>query len=202
MTQENHESQPDPGDQDSSDIDPDREDASVPRSDPDTDPMFVEIPIDRYRELEDAIKERDDFKERLQRLSAELENFKKRSRKKRKEDRKYAEQKIIKDLLPVLDDFDQALQDRSEADDNVLEGFRMIRRKLFKVLEDSGVEQIDEEGVEFDPRIHEAVSRVETNEVSGKRVRHIARKGYRLHDRILRSARVVVAVPPDDGSDP
>jgi len=138
-------------------------------------------------------KENRDLKDRVLRTLADYENYRKRADREKQDYFKYALADSIRDLLPVLDNFDRALEHAEEGDD-FHKGVLLIYKQLFDVLKRHGVKPIDESGVHFDPNIHEAVVREENAEVPSHTVVAVLQKGYFLHDRLLRPAMVKVAV--------
>jgi molecular chaperone GrpE len=134
-----------------------------------------------------------EYKDRYVRLLADFENFRRRSEREKADFYKYAMAGVLKNLLPVLDNFDRAL-DHAEQGDDFHKGVLLIYKQLFDVLEKHGVRTIDESGVPFDPNIHEAVVREEDPSVPSHTVTAVLQKGYFLHDRLLRPAMVKVAV--------
>ena len=135
----------------------------------------------------------DDFKDRYMRTLADFENYRKRTEREKSDFYKYAVQGLLKELLPVLDNFDRAL-DHAEDGDDFHKGVLLIYKQLVDTLRKHGVKPIDESGVKFDPNIHEAVMREEDPSVPSQTVTSILQKGYFLHDRLLRPALVKVAV--------
>lgn len=139
----------------------------------------------------------DDEKRQLQdrylRTLADFENFRRRAEREKTDFHRYALTNLIKELLPVLDNFDRALEHAEEGDD-FHKGVHMIYKQLFDVLQRYGVRTIEETGVPFDPNIHEAVIREEDPAVPSHTVTALLQKGYFLHDRLLRPALVKVAV--------
>ncbi len=105
-----------------------------------------------------------------------------------------ANARLVRELLPVLDDFERALG-HGEVDD----GIRLVFRQLRGALDKEGLEEIPADGQAFDPTVHEAVAAVEDPAVGEPQVRDVFRKGYRFKDQVLRPAMVVVARPPDIG---
>ena len=105
---------------------------------------------------------------------------------------KYSAEEFVKDLLPVLDDFDRTLDNLKE-DNPLLEGVQMIKAKLIKILEDHGIEPFISIGKEFDPNLHEALMNQETVEEKEGIILNEFEKGYKYHDKILRHAKVVVS---------
>jgi molecular chaperone GrpE len=143
----------------------------------------------------------DEFRDRYMRTLADFENFRKRSERERNDFQRYALAGVIRDLLPVLDNFDRALEHAEEGDE-FHKGVSLIYKQLFDVLQRHGVKPISESGVRFDPNIHEAVVREEDPSVPSHTVVAVLQKGYILHDRLLRPAMVKVAVggPEENGS--
>jgi len=132
-------------------------------------------------------------RDRYLRLLADFENFRKRSEREKTEFYKYALAGLLKDLLPVLDNFDRALDHAAEGDD-FHKGVLLIYKQLFDVLQKHGLRTIEEVGVPFDPNIHEGVIREEDPSVPSHTVTAVLQKGYFLHDRLVRPAMVKVAV--------
>ncbi len=133
------------------------------------------------------------LQDRVMRTMADFDNFRKRTEREKQDFFKYALAGSIKDLLPVLDNFDRALEHAEEGDD-FHKGVLLIYKQLFDVLQKNGVKTVDENGVHFDPNIHEAVVREENDAVPNHTVVAVLQKGYFLHDRLLRPALVKVAV--------
>jgi molecular chaperone GrpE len=133
------------------------------------------------------------LKDRVLRTLADFENYRKRADREKTDFFKYAVGGVLKDILPVLDNFDRALEHAEEGDD-FHRGVLMIYKQLFDVLQKHGLTPIEEEGVAFDPNIHEAVVREEDDSVPSHTVIAILQKGYFVHDRLLRPALVRVAV--------
>jgi len=139
-----------------------------------------------------AVQE-EDFRDRYLRTLADFENFRKRSEREKEDFLRYALVGVIRDLLPVIDNFDRALEHAEEGDE-FHKGVALIYKQLFDVLQRHGLKTISESGVRFDPNIHEAVVREEDPSVPSHTVVAILQKGYFLHDRLLRPAMVKVAV--------
>ncbi|HYC88465.1 MAG TPA: nucleotide exchange factor GrpE [Thermoanaerobaculia bacterium] len=135
----------------------------------------------------------DDYKNRYIRAVADFDNFRKRSERERADFARYATSGVLREILPVLDNFDRALEHAEEGDD-FHKGVLMIYKQLFDVLQKHGLKVIDETGVHFDPNIHEGVIREEDPSVPSHTVTAVLQKGYFLHDRLLRPAMVKVAV--------
>lgn len=142
----------------------------------------------------------DAMKDRYLRSVADLENFRKRAARERQEAVHYASQALLTKLMPALDNLDMALAAVSTAQGASMEslktGVEMVLGQLKTILREAGLEEIDATGQVFDPAWHEAVSQQETTEAPEGSVVQQLRKGYRLHQRLLRPASVVVARPP------
>ena len=144
-------------------------------------------------EAQEAIAE---LNERIVRLTADFDNFRKRAQREKDEARQFANQGLLEKLLPVLDNFEMALTAVKDADPSVRDGVQMILDQLLGVLKESGVEPVDATGKPFDPNLHEALSQEETTEVEEGTVVQQVQRGYKLNDRLVRPARVVVAKAP------
>lgn len=137
--------------------------------------------------------------ERFVRLYADFENFKKRAQRERDDARRAATESVVTRMLPVVDNFEMALQAAHQPGTTVetlKAGVSMIQSQMRGVLGELGVEEISAVGQAFDPSLHDAVSQVETTEVPEGQVVQQVRKGYRCRDRLLRPASVVVARAP------
>lgn len=141
--------------------------------------------------------ENEQLRNRYLRTLADFENLRKRTEREKADFFRYAMGGVLKDLLPVLDNFDRAL-DHAEEGDEFHKGVLLIYKQLFDVLQKHGLKAIDESGVHFDPNIHEAVVREEDASVPSHTVVAVLQKGYFLHDRLLRPALVKVAVGGPD----
>lgn len=137
--------------------------------------------------------------ERLLRVTADFENFKKRAARERDDARRSATEAVIGRFLPVLDNFDMALAAANQPNatvDALKVGVGMIQGQLKNVFGESGVEEVQALGLQFDPSIHDAVSQQETLDLPEGQVVQVVRKGYKMRDRLLRPASVVVAKAP------
>lgn len=147
----------------------------------------------QQKEVEALKEEKEVVYNRLIRLQAEYDNFKKRTQKEKEADRKYRAQDIVNDLLPVLDNFERALQvENTEATSSLIEGITMVYRQLQDALQSNGVETIETEGKEFDPNLHHAVMQVEDDTYESNQIVEELQKGYILKDRVIRPAMVKV----------
>jgi len=151
-------------------------------------------------ELKGRAEKADENWERLLRTTADFDNFKKRAAREKQDAIRYANEGLLEKLVPVLDNFDAALsaaQTNSAGGAQSLQtGVAMIFQQLKKVLTEYGLEEVDAAGQKFDPNLHEAVSQQESTDVSEGEVLQQLRKGYKLRDRLLRPATVVVAKKP------
>lgn len=152
------------------------------------------------KEVAEARAEAAETYDRLLRLSAEFENYKKRMQRQAEDHRKYANESIIKDLLSVVDNLERAVnasqQSGSEADACMLEGLEMTLNEIRKVLKKYHVEPVEAVGQPFDPTYHEAVMQQPSEDHPDNTVIQEMQKGYMLHDRLIRPAMVVVAKAP------
>jgi molecular chaperone GrpE len=131
--------------------------------------------------------------ERLARMQAEFENFRKRSMREQQDFREYALADALKQLLPILDSLDRALKTEGTSVEDFRSGIELIDRQFHDVLTRLGVEPIPAEGQPFDPSIHQAIQMVETADVPDHHVMDELQRGYRLRERVLRPAMVRVA---------
>jgi molecular chaperone GrpE len=168
----------------------------------------VELDLDSTPEPEEAVAALED---RLLRLRAEFENYRKRTQREAEDMRNRAGERLVRELLPVIDNLDRALNETSGADDAFREGVELIQRQLWEVLSRAGLEPIDAMGAPFDPAFHEAVTRDETSDAPPNTVTDEVQKGYLFQGRLLRPAMVRVAyqstashagIPPGDSADP
>ncbi len=153
----------------------------------------------QIEELQSRAAKADENWDRLLRATADFENFKKRASRDRDDAIKYANESLLKKLVSVLDNFDMALaasQNQAGAPESLQTGVAMIQQQLRGVLVDSGLEEVDATGKVFDPNWHEAVSQQESAEVPEGQVLQQLRKGYKLRDRLIRPATVIVAKKP------
>jgi len=144
---------------------------------------------------EEAAKETYD---RLLRVSADFENYKKRATREMEEFRKYANQSLLKEMLSVVDNLELAINssnDGGKTDKTLIEGLNLTLNEILRVFEKFDVKPIEARGKTFDPAYHEAVMREETDDYPENTVVSEFQKGYLIHDRLLRPAMVVVAMP-------
>jgi molecular chaperone GrpE len=131
--------------------------------------------------------------DRLLRLAAEFDNYKKRAARERQEYTTLANERIVKDLLPILDDLERALQAAEQHEEGQLEeGVRLVHRSLASLLERNGLTEIEVGGT-FDPHVHEALLAQPAEDREHGDILDVIQKGYKLGDRVVRPARVIVA---------
>jgi molecular chaperone GrpE len=134
---------------------------------------------------------------RYQRLAADFENYKRRTRQELADRTQYANEELLRKLLPILDNFQRALDHTpSTVDPGWLEGIKMVARQFEATLADQGLTPISALGEPFDPSQHEAIARQETDEQPEGTIVEEMQPGYRLHERVLRPTLVKVAHPP------
>ena len=151
---------------------------------------------DLEAKLESKEQEAKENYERLLRVSAEFENYKKRTSRDLEELRKFANQSLIKEMLSVVDNLELAMNSTNgdkTIDKGLLQGLDMTHKEILKVFEKFEVRPIDAMGQTFDPTFHEAVMQEETDEFAENTVINELQKGYLIHDRLLRPSMVVVA---------
>jgi molecular chaperone GrpE len=155
---------------------------------------------EQLEDLKSRAGRADENWERVLRTMADFENYKKRAAREREESVKFANESLIKKLVTVLDNFDMALAaagtQPAEASQSLQTGVAMIHQQLRNVLQEAGLEEVDATGKKFDPNWHEAVSQQDSAEVPEGQVLQQLRKGYKLRDRLIRPATVVVARKP------
>jgi molecular chaperone GrpE len=147
--------------------------------------------------LEALAAERDEYLDQLKRIAAEFENYRKRTARDQAEFTLRANERLVKELLPVLDDLGRALEAAEKHEEAKLEdGVRLVHRQLAELLRKEGLAEIETDG-KFDPHVHEALL-TQPSEAPEGSVIDVVQKGYKLGDRILRPARVVVAAAPPE----
>lgn len=136
-----------------------------------------------------------EWRARAFREAADKENLKKRFNKERDELRRFAVEGLLKDMLPVADNLERAL-DASTEETPFVEGVRLVHSQLMQTLERYGARPFDAKGSEFDPQIHEAMSQVPRDDVEPNTVVEVFQRGWMLHDRLVRPAMVIVSTSP------
>lgn len=155
-------------------------------------------------QIEALQAENSELKNQYLRKQADFENFRKRMQREKQESIKYANSNLLQDLITIIDDFERAIRSSEESRDfeSFHSGIKMIEHQFVNMLERKyGLTRMESEGKEFDPQMHEAINMEESPEVEVQTVTEDYQKGYLLNDRVLRHAKVKVAVPaPESGS--
>jgi molecular chaperone GrpE len=150
-------------------------------------------PLEELRSERDRLKgERDELKELLLRRQAEFDNFRKRTEKERGEFTQYAGMELVRDLLPVIDDFERARKVEGGSPEYT-KGIEMIYTRMLEALKKVGLEPIETAGRDFDPHLHQAVERVETKDVPEGSIVGEFQRGYNFKGKLLRPSMVRVA---------
>ena len=155
---------------------------------------------EQLEELKQHAAKADEHWDRLLRTTADFDNFKKRAAREKQDAIKFANENLIRRLIPVVDALEMALaaaqSSPSEATQSLQAGVSMVHQQLLGALQEAGLEEVDATGKMFDHNLHEAVSQQVTAELPEGQVAQQMRKGYKLRDRLLRPASVVVAARP------
>jgi molecular chaperone GrpE len=147
------------------------------------------------KDIEEARKEIDQNRDQAQRAQAELQNFRRRADEDRISQQQYSNSRLLVKLLPVVDELELAVNhvDHSASQHPWAEGVKLIQRKIGNLLESEGVSKIETVGVQFNPSEHEAVGTEESTKYPPGHIVEVVRNGYRLHERVIQPAQVVVA---------
>ena len=156
------------------------------------------ISTEEYQQLRECLKQKQEYFDKLLRLHAEFENFKKRSIKEKQQFLKLANEGLICELINVLDNFERAFDSASKMSDfkSLHQGVEMILKQIHRLLEKEGVKKIECVGKAFDPLHQEAIAHIETDKYAENTVVEEVQKGYLLEDRVIRPAVVKVAKKP------
>jgi len=163
------------------------------------DPANEQEQLDAKEEVEAedplarAQRERDEYLDLARRAQADFENYRKRAAKEAAAAGDRAKSGLVRELLPVVDNLERALDSAGEAEQHLAEGVRLVHSELIAVLERHGVEQFDPSGHQFDPAEHEALSMRDEQGAESGLVLDVVEKGYRANGGVLRPARVVVS---------
>lgn len=143
--------------------------------------------------------------ERFLRLSADFENFRRRSLKERQEAHRYGPENLVKDLLSTVDNLERAIEHARKGGDSgggdlesLLQGVELVQREFLTILENHHVVEVEAAGKPFDPTVHEAMAQVPDAKAAPNTVIEVMQKGFQLRDRLLRPARVIVAKAPEE----
>lgn len=168
-----------------------------PSADPATAGQEVSLPKAEYEALLARLKDLEGLKDQLLRSAADFDNAKKRLLKEREEFIKFSQENLIRELLPVLDNFDRALAHLPETKDpsvkGVIAGIQMVFKQISEILKNQGLKRLETAGKTFDPHCHEAVGYVEKGGREDEIIEEVE-PGYMLHDRLLRAAKVRVQI--------
>lgn len=180
------ETQPDAGNTPAAPESPAVEQAAAPEPTPPADP------------LAQALADASHWKDQAYRHAAELDNFRKRAAREAQDTRAYANADLLRGILPILDNFEMGLEAaRAESEKSMIfMGMSMVQRQIADFLRDCGVTEVEALGKPFDPNLHDAVTQEVSTEVAEGTVLRVTRRGFRLKDRLLRAASVVVSTAP------
>ena len=157
----------------------------------DSEPENDMEPAFKIKQIENKLAEQEDA---LKRVNAEYANFRRRTSEERDTIALYANEKVMNELLPVLDNFERALDAVEDKEDNLYKGVDMIRIQLIEALKKSGLEKIDAQaGVDFDPNFHMAVMQEESSEYEAGKILMELQPGYKLGKKVLRASMVKVS---------
>jgi molecular chaperone GrpE len=174
-------------------------DPNIEQSDPVND--VIEDTNRENIEVNKLANDLEDLRQTLLRRQADFDNYRKRIEKERSEDQKRATGRVIEQLIPVLDGFEQALAAHKEAEyESYRKGFELIYKQLLDNLAKLGAERVDPLGKLFDPHLHQALDRVESTKHHDGTILEVFQPGYVFHGRVLRPAMVRVAVHPSGAS--
>lgn len=159
----------------------------------DGQPEGSEAPEGKADSVKTAEQQKKEDDEKYMRLMAEFQNYKKRVAKEKQDIQSFANEKIITELLEVLDNFERSLEHSGDADENYVKGMEMIFQQLKTAMEKAGLKEIQALGEDFDPAVHNAVMQEESDELESGKVSKVLQKGYKLNDKVIRAAMVAVA---------
>lgn len=143
-----------------------------------------------------AEEERDQFRDKYVRAIADLENLRKRNQKDRMDMLRYAAERPLGEIFPIFDNLERAVQHASADPATIVEGVKMILNMADQALERMGVSTVGKTGEKFDPNLHDALQQMASDTIESGHVITVFERGYRLHDRLLRPAKVVVSTGP------
>ena len=159
-------------------------------------PQVVDLKREEFLEVKNHIvaleKERDEMKALAQRVQADFDNFRRRNATIMTDCREEGMRNCIRDLLPVLDNFDRAMDNAENIDESWLSGIKLVQRQLLETLGKCGLKEVPADG-QFDPNLHEAVMQEEVEGMESGKILQVFQKGYQVNDRIIRHSMVKVA---------
>ncbi len=171
-----------------------------------TDKRTIELLADELQELkathEQTLTALEGEKDQHVRLQAEFENFRRRTLKEKQESLKFGHHNLVKDLLSTVDNLERALEHGAQSAgpevQGILDGVELVHREILGVLAKHAVAEVDAQGKTFDPAVHEAIGQIPDGAVEANTVLQVLQKGYVIHDRMLRPARVLVSRAPSE----
>jgi molecular chaperone GrpE len=155
--------------------------------------------LEDLESLRKRSEERDQFLVLLQRTQADFENYQKRNQREREQERRYMHQGLASGLLPIFDNLERAMDAAQKAGESgpLVQGVQMVHSQILTLLQKHGITRIEAEGKPFDPNEHEAVMQQPTKDVAPNTVVKALEQGFKIHDRVLRPARVIVSTPTE-----
>ncbi len=174
-----------------------QEQEALPEEETETEiPQVVELKKEEFLKVKNHIvaleKERDEMKALAQRVQADFDNFRRRNATIMSDCREEGMRNCIRDLLPVLDNFDRAMDSAENIDESWLSGIKLVQRQLLETLGKCGLKEVPADG-QFDPNLHEAVMQEEVEGMESGKILQVFQKGYQVNDRIIRHSMVKVA---------
>jgi molecular chaperone GrpE len=159
---------------------------------PSSGAQLAEPAAEQVREQEELVRQ---LQEQSLRLRADFENYRRRTKREQESAKKFANEELVKKLLVVMDDVERALASAQQSAniDAIVDGVQIIRDHFWSQLEATGLERIPSDGLPFDPTVHEAVSTEKSDEVEENHIISTFQAGYKLNDRVIRAAMVIVA---------
>jgi molecular chaperone GrpE len=168
-------------------------DAAPAEAEPQAAPAEAEQVVQDLDELQQRASQRDEFLTLAQRTQADFENFRRRAAREQSLAEQRGVAKVVKELLPALDNMERALAAADTADDHLIEGFRLVQAEVLAAVGRVGVESYSPKGEPFDPNVHEAMAQHPVEGAESGTVVEVYQSGYRLNDTVLRPAKVIVA---------
>jgi len=155
----------------------------------------TKVDSDKKEDIEELKQQLAFEKDRVLRLAAEFENYKKRKQRESDEFKKFANEMVFRQLLTVVDNLERAISSTKKNSDEagLLEGVKLTYKEILKLFETFNVKPVEAENQMFDPNFHQAVTQIETDDFPENHVSTVLQKGYLLHDRLIRPAMVVVS---------
>ena len=180
------------------------DDTAAGAVEPETLAVPDDVVISAADELQNLRSENEDLRDRVLRIQAELENFRRRTQKEVVDAMKYQSLPLIRDILPGIDNLKRAIDAVEQSGDtqNLVDGIKMVSQQLNDALKAHSAEPISPEGQPFDPNLHEALSQVPSADHEPMTICQVVEVGYRIHDRIIRPAKVIVTCAPPEPAEP